>query len=240
MFVPRIYYPHPLTENTTLELDKNTSHYLANVLRLKDNERVILFNGQGGEYQGQLTVLKKKVNVQILHFQDVSREAALALHLGQGLIRGDRMDYVIQKATELGVASITPLISATCSVKLDNERSEKRILHWQNIAVSAAEQSGRTQVPVIHSPSPLANWVNQAFTGLSMIFDLDAKTALKNIRPTKEMRLAVGPESGWIEQETAFMVQKGFQACTLGPRILRTETAPVVALSILQGLFGDI
>lgn len=240
MFIPRIYYPHPLQTGELITFDKEISHYLAQVLRLKNDFSIILFNGMGGEYHANFFLDRKKSQASILSFDNVSRESVLKLHLGQGLARGDRMDYAIQKATELGVTSITPLITKFCSVKLAEERTPKRLLHWQNIAISASEQSGRTQVPIIHPPLPLDQWIQQSFEGLSLLFELNSDLSLNKIEPENTIRLAIGPESGWDESEALLMIAQGFKACSLGPRILRTETAGVAAISILQGVFGDL
>jgi 16S rRNA (uracil1498-N3)-methyltransferase len=243
MFIPRIYYPHPLLINEIITFDKTTSHYLTQVLRLKNDASVILFNGEGGEYLAKYHAVKKsgrETQVLVLSFQEANRESSLALHLGQGLVRGDRMDLVIQKATELGATSITPLISKHCAVKLDEERASKRLSHWQNIAISAAEQSGRTQLPIIHPPISLAEWVKQDFHGTSLLFEPTSPLGLKNIVSNQAIRLAIGPESGWDITEVNLMTTHQFTACRLGPRIFRTETAGIVALSILQGLFGDL
>lgn len=238
-FIPRIYYPYPLQRGEQVVLEKTIAHYLMTVLRLKDNEQVILFNGLGGEYSAILTLDKKKASVNILDHVSISRESPLQLHLGQGLARGDRMDTVVQKATELGVMSITPLITKNCAVKLDDQRKEKRLQHWQNIAISACEQSGRTEIPTIFAPISMLEWCQQPFQGISLFFDPHSKTPLNSFSPTHAIRIAIGPESGWDEQESTFMLKQGFASATLGPRILRTETASITALSILQGLFGD-
>ncbi|HRE30544.1 MAG TPA: 16S rRNA (uracil(1498)-N(3))-methyltransferase, partial [Candidatus Berkiella sp.] len=161
MFIPRVYYPHDMNEGALLSLDKETSHYLCTVLRLSDGDKVIFFNGQGGEYEATLFADKKRSQANILAFHPISRESPLELHLGQGLARPDRMDWVIQKATELGVKSITPLISANCGVKLPSDRADKRILHWEKIAQSACEQSGRTVVPTIMAPMIVSAWSKQ-------------------------------------------------------------------------------
>lgn len=240
MFTPRIYYPHPLAENNILSLDKATSHYLIHVLRLKDNEEIILFNGQGGEYAAKINIFKKNSEVHVLSFRDINLRSPLELHLGQSLVRGDRMDIVIQKATELGVNSITPLISANCQVRLDEARSQKRLQHWQNIAISACEQCGRTELPVIQTPILLNDWIRRSFAGISLLLEPSSQTSIKNLSSQSEIRLAIGPESGWQAEEVASMVTQGFVACHLGPRILRTETASLVALTLLQGLFGDL
>ncbi len=156
------------------------------------------------------------------------------------MARGDRMDFVKQKSTELGVDSIAPLFTKHCAVKLDEQRSSKRLQHWQNIAISAAEQSGRTNIPAISTPQTLTEWASLPFAGTSLIFDPQSTTRLKDLAPNTHIRIAVGPESGWDEHEVAFMEKQGFVICSLGPRILRTETAGITAISILQGLFGDL
>jgi 16S rRNA (uracil1498-N3)-methyltransferase len=150
------------------------------------------------------------------------------------------MDIVIQKATELGVHSITPLFSANCAVKLTTDRADKRLEHWQRIAVSACEQSGRTQLPLIHPPISLSAWINQPFEGISLYGDTQAGSSVNNLPRMGAYRMAVGPESGWHINETKHLQEGGFIACTLGPRILRTETAGLVGISLLQGLFGDL
>ncbi len=240
MFIPRLYYPHPLERGIHLALDKETAHYLLTVLRLKNDERVILFNGEGGEYIAKILVDKKRVNVQILSFENINTESHLEIHLGQGLLRGDKMDFVIQKATELGVASITPLFSKNSNVKLDEDRSNKRWQHWHNIAISAAEQSGRIKIPKIHPPIDLATWVQTPFEGSSVVFSPNSKSSLKTLKMSFPIRIAIGPESGWQEMEVNFMLTHQFLDSTLGPRILRAETAGLTAISLLQGLYGDL
>lgn len=241
MFIPRIYYPHPLQVGEECIPNKEISHYLTTVLRLSQDDKVILFNGQGGEYAAHLSVQKKHVQIHIDSFNNIDRTSTLPIHLGQSLLRGDKMDWVIQKATELGVASITPLISAHCAIKLDEQRSQKRHQHWLNIAISACEQSGRTDIPLIHAPISLSQWAAQTFLGTSIVFEIsETASPLKNITTPTAIRLAIGPESGWQEAETAMMLKHDFIACTLGPRILRTETAGLCAMSILQGLYGDL
>lgn len=240
MFIPRIYYPHPITENAVLDLDKETTHYLSTVLRLEGGDKVIFFNGEGGEFDATYIADKKKGQAKILSFNAVSRESPLALHLAQALLRGDKMDYVIQKATELGAKSITPVLSAHCGVKLPSDRADKRIQHWQSIAQSACEQSGRTLLPIIYPPISLNEWLQQPFSGISL-FGHTAKAGALNALPKNEAyRLAIGPESGFDDKEVRQLQQHGFLPFTLGPRVLRTETAGLVALSVLQNLFGDL
>ncbi len=240
MFIPRIYYPHPLQSGENVSLEKETAHYVTTVIRLRNEDLVILFNGDGGEYVAKLFIEKKRAMASIMSFNDINKESSLEIHLGQGLARGDRMDIVIQKATELGVTSITPLFTKQSNVKLSEERADKRLHHWQKIAISACEQSGRTLIPTIHEPVNLTDWVQQNFAGTSILLDTNCQSPLKALPPPTAIRLAIGPESGWEEHESAFMISHDFTPATLGPRILRTETASIAAISILQGLFGDL
>lgn len=240
MFVPRIYYPSPISVGETLNLDKEMSHYLLTVLRLDDSDNVIFFNGEGGEYTATFIADKKRCQAHITHFNAISRESPLSLHLGQALARGDRMDFVFQKATELGVQSITPLLSANCGVKLPTDRTDKRLHHWEKIAQSACEQSGRTKLPVIHPPMTLKAWSAQIFAGVSLYGDTVQGSPLSSLPKQGAYRLTIGPESGWDPREATMLQASGFQAFQLGPRVLRTETAGLVALSILQELFGDM
>ncbi len=240
MFIPRLYYPHPIHTGEVLALDKEMSHYLMTVLRLKEGAKIIFFNGEGGEFAGTFIADKKRAQAKIEVFNNVSRESPILLHLGQALLRGDKMDLVIQKATELGAQSITPLLSDHCAVKLPDDRKDKRLEHWQSIAKSACEQSGRTKIPVIHSPQSLHEWATQSFTGISLFGDTNQGSGLHTLPKSNAYRLVIGPESGLSEAETKILSTAGFTAFTLGPRILRTETAGLAALCVLQGLFGDL
>lgn len=239
MFIPRLYLDMHLAPNIELSLDKDKSHYLLTVLRMRDQDELIVFNGKGGEYTAKLQALKKQAIIKLNHFMNVNRESKLELHIGQALLRGDKMDLVIQKATELGVTSITPLLTQNAKIKLDKERELKRHIHWQEIAISAAEQSGRTVVPFIHSVSSMPDWVQKHFQGVSIVFDIEAKQTLKNLKPVTSLRLATGPESGWTDVELKTLIAQGFDTYLLGPRILRAETASLVAISALQALMGD-
>lgn len=240
MFIPRLYYPHSIQIDEVVALDKELSHHLMTVLRLSVGDKVIFFNGQGGEFSGTIVADKKRAEAKIETFDNVSRESPIALQLGQALLRGDKMDLVIQKATELGAHSITPLLSAHCAVKLPADRQDKRLEHWQKIAQSACEQSGRTQLPIIHPPTTLHEWSQQAFAGISLYGDTQKGSALHTLPKNSAYRLAIGPESGFSAAETKDLASKGFAAFTLGPRILRTETAGLATLCVLQALFGDL
>lgn len=240
MFLPRIYYPFPMSNHQSLHLADDVCHYLMHVLRAKPGDQLYLFNGQGGEYIATITHRHKSITVQINEYIDTNRESNLHIQLGQGIARAERMDYVIQKSTELGVTEVSPLETKRSIVKLDGSRKEKRQQHWEKIAVSAAEQSFRTAVPHIHLPQPLKNWAAQPFDGISIYFDTTNQLPVRSLTPHTRFRIAIGPESGWDEEETDFLKQHEFVPLSLGPRILRTETAGVAAISIIQGLWGDL
>ncbi len=225
-----------------LELTANAAHHVANVLRMKAGDALKLFNGNGCFYHARIfSCSKKSVSVKIESIEHVQRESPLHTHLGQVMSRGDRMDFAIQKSTELGVNEITPLISERCELKLNADREHKRREHWQQVAISAAEQCGRATVPIIHPVSTLQDWIDKhASQGLSLVFhhrDTQTLTAIQN-RP-ELVNLLIGPEGGLSESEIELARNAGFIACTFGPRVMRTETAPVACLSVLQWLWGD-
>lgn len=238
-FIPRIYLPMPLKIEEAIIAPEKIAHYLTHVLRQKNGDPIIVFNGEGGEYEAIIELQKKKITLKINAYHSIDRESACVIHLGQSLVRGDRMDFVIQKATELGVTSITPLISEYSVVKLTEARSQKKMLHWNNIAISASEQCGRTKVPTIYPPISLEEWVLSPFSGTSIIFDIASKESCRNLVKDLNFRIAIGPESGWYENEILLLQTANFISCSLGPRILRTETAGMTAITLLQSLFGD-
>ena len=239
MIIPRIYHPHPLSIGSEISLESQASQHLLKVLRLHRNEPVILFNGRGGEYRGVLIKTDKHIAIVSLHdFYDVDNESPLRLHLLQGISKGERMDYVMQKAVELGVASITPVLTARCNVKLSPERLEKRFIHWQNVMISACEQSGRCIVPTLKPVITLSDWFG-ANCSLTLLCDPMIKSDEFN-EPITELSLLIGPEGGFTADEIVLAKQQGIRNLNLGPRILRTETACVVAISVLQAKFGDI
>lgn len=243
LIVARVYQPIPLVVGNTISLDEHASHHVGRVLRAKVNDRVALFNDVGIEVEGVIHAISKKcVTVLITALNPVSVESPLHLHLVQGIARGEKMDVIVQKAVELGVSEITPLITERCNVRLSGERSDKRWAHWQAVAVSAAEQSGRQCVPTIHAPISFAAWLPPSMAETTFI--LSPHAAHKLTTPSKGATTAVtvmvGPEGGFSEEEVALAVARGVQPLKLGPRILRTETAPIAALSILQYCLGDM
>lgn len=221
------------------ELPEAQAHYIGRVLRHTAGDAVQLFDGSGQEYLGELIeVGKKNVRVELREAFAGLAESPLRIHLGQGLSRGERMDWAIQKATELGVAEITPILSERCEVRLKDERTDKRMAHWRQIASSACEQCGRSVLPQIHAPISLAQWLQSAEAELRLVLHPVAEALLSHARPAS-LAFLIGPEGGLSDAEVEQARSAGFQAARLGPRVLRTETAPVVALSVAQQLWGD-
>ncbi|MCM2329845.1 16S rRNA (uracil1498-N3)-methyltransferase [Geopseudomonas sagittaria] len=222
---------HPLPEAQ--------AHYIGRVLRLAAGDAVQLFDGSGQEFVGELVeVGKKSVQVELREQFAGLTESPLRIHLGQGLSRGERMDWAIQKATELGVAEITPLVSERCEVRLKDERADKRLAHWRQIAISACEQCGRSVLPTINAPLGLHDWLAQTAAELKLVLHPVAAPLASHARPGS-LAFLIGPEGGLSDAEVEQAQRAGYHAARLGPRVLRTETAPVVALSVAQQLWGD-
>jgi 16S rRNA (uracil1498-N3)-methyltransferase len=234
----RIFQAIPLSLHVTIELDSQGSHHVARVLRAKMGDALTVFNGEGGEYQGTIVRIDKKaVAVQLR-----DSESPLQLILAQGISRGEKMDYTIQKAVELGVSKIIPLLTERCNVKLDDERRQKRFQHWQSIVVSACEQSGRNKIPEIVMPQIFSAWLPTVEAEHCFVLAPTAEQTLKeySVQKNAQVVLLIGPEGGLSQIEIAQSARHGFSPLMLGPRILRTETAAVAALAALQCCFGDL
>ena len=246
MTEPRVYVDLDLREGEAVELPEGAYRHLVVVLRRIRGDTVVLFNGRGGEYRVQLeAVARRSVTARVLEFQDVSRESKLDVTLGQAVSKGDRMEYTIQKAVELGVTAIQPLITDHVVVRLDAERWERKREHWQSVAVSACEQSGRTRIPAIAPILDLRDWINTAPSdALKLVLAPENPTRTLSPPPRHDtgqpIFMLVGPEGGLSELEIKLADISGFRPLTLGPRILRTETAGMVALSVVQSLWGDL
>ena len=222
------------------ELPEAQAHYIGRVLRHAAGDAVQLFDGSGREYLGELVeVGKRAVRVELREQLDGQAESPLRIHLGQGLSRGERMDWAIQKATELGVAEITPIVSERCEVRLKDERADKRLAHWRQVAISACEQCGRSVVPLIHSPQELDTWLGKVEAELKLVLHPVAESWVGHT-PPRSLAFLIGPEGGLNDPEVQRARAAGFHAARLGPRVLRTETAPVVALAVAQQLWGDL
>lgn len=242
MRIIRIYYPFDMSADSFVTLTEDATNHLANVLRAKTGQAVVLFNGDGNEYSAQLTeVTKRKVVAQIDSKISISIESPLNIHLGQGISRGDRMEWVIQKSIELGVTEITPLITERCGVKLSKERWAKKHQQWQKLAIAACEQCGRNVLPVLHPPLAFADWITLSTNQIRLTLHPHADRAFRHVSmPAAGARLLIGPEGGFTEQEIYQTEQNGFQTIQLGPRVLRTETAAIAAISALQAIHGDL
>lgn len=244
MRLSRIYVDLALIESAEYELTAETAHYIASVLRLKPGAPLVLFNGAGGEFEAQIeAVARGVVRVRTTRFQASARESPLSVCLGQGVARGERMDYIVQKAVELGVTRVDPLLTERVVVRLDGTRAQRRVAHWHGIAIHACEQSGRTRVPVMSAIAPLDRWLQRQPPpgGLKLILDPDADQGLTGIDyDGGPITLLIGPEGGLSAQERQLANDAGFIGIAFGPRVLRTETAAVAAVTALQLRFGDL
>ncbi|MDM7859507.1 16S rRNA (uracil(1498)-N(3))-methyltransferase [Alteromonas sp. ASW11-36] len=242
MRIPRFYIAITLAADCEIELPKEVAHYIANVLRLSAEAPIVLFNGDGNEYSATLTsVSKRQAQAYIDAKLSIDVQSNLRIHLGQAVSKGERMDWVLQKATELGVSEITPVITQRCAVKLSPERWQKKSEQWQKIIQSACEQCGRNTLPTLHAPVSTAEWLKAQTSATRIIFDPSEELRMANLTlPNSEVRVFVGPEGGLTEQEVYSAKQIGYLGLSLGPRILRTETAALATISALQAMHGDL
>ena len=240
----RLYFPGELAAGSTCELPAAQAHHAGRVLRLRAGERVTLFNGDGGEYAAVIArVGRDRVALEVGARADVDREAALAVTLAQAISTGERMDFTVQKAVELGVTAIQPVTSSRSVVRLAAERAERRVAHWQTVAIHACEQSGRNRVPAVAAVAGLREWLARppgAPRALRVILSPGARRQLRDLPPPQgTIDLLAGPEGGFAPEEQAMAEHAGFLPVRLGPRVLRTETAAVAALAAMQALWGD-
>ncbi|MDX5375979.1 MAG: 16S rRNA (uracil(1498)-N(3))-methyltransferase [Halomonas sp.] len=238
---PRIHVAADFIVGGDVVLPEGPARHVARVLRLGEGAPVRLFDGAGLEARAVLVEAgRKQVVARIEAVAPGRGESPLPVHLGQAISKGDRMDYAIQKAVELGVAAITPLYTEHGDVRLKGEREAKKLAHWQAVAASACEQCGRAVVPTVHPPLPLAEWLGQRSEPLRLVLHPGTAGALERSEPPSGVALLIGPEGGLSASEVEAAMASDFSPLSLGPRILRTETAPVVALSLLQYRFGDL
>lgn len=238
----RIYQAGPYDAGQVIELSAAASQHVHLVLRMSVGEELILFCGDNREFAARIaSIEKKKVMVQLNAVSMVNRESPRQIHLGQAISKGERMEWVVQKAVELGVSSITPLLTLRSVVRLDAERLAKKVAQWQAIAIAACEQSGRNHVPMIHLPCPLSHYLEQCqAANKCLLHPYEAKSWRESVLSEGDIALLIGPEGGFSEAEVELAKQYQFQSLSLGPRILRTETATLAALSILQATRGDL
>jgi 16S rRNA (uracil1498-N3)-methyltransferase len=238
---PRFYCREALSPGAHVELPEPVARHAVRVLRLPPGAPVVLFDGRGGEYPAHIERIERdRVYAELAAWQEIERESPLAVTLVQALQAGDKMDFTIQKAVELGVRDIVPVESRRSVLRLAGDRAAKRVAHWQGVVASACEQCGRNQVPLVAPLEKLENWLAKPAGGaLRLMLAPDAEQTLAEIQPAREVQLLIGAEGGLDPQEVLAAKQAGFQAVRLGPRVLRTETAGLAALAALQALWGD-
>lgn len=239
---PRIFQPSEFIVGNDIALSDEAFGHVIRVLRLKVGDELTFFNGNGNDYQAILTeVNKKQAKADIKSTAIISNESPLNIHLGQGISRGDRMDFTLQKSVELGVNTITPLFTERCGVKLNAERLEKKRQQWQKIVISACEQSGRSVVPQVRQPMALQEWLNEATQALKINLHPRANHSIMGLPLSSErVRLLIGPEGGLTDEEIELASAANYTEVLLGPRVLRTETAALTAITALQCKFGDL
>lgn len=243
MRLTRTYIDAPLAIGATVTLPEAASAHLVRVLRLGVGDACVLFNGDGCDYDARLASLAKKgAEAEVFGRREIDRESPLRITLGQGIARGEKMDLVLQKATELGVAAVAPLIAERTEVKLDAERAGKRMTHWQGVLAAACEQSGRARLPALSEPHALATWASglpDRSTRLALDPEGECTLSSLALPADADVILAVGPEGGLSARDLAALRAAGFRGLRLGPRILRTETAGLAAIASLQAMYGD-
>jgi 16S rRNA (uracil1498-N3)-methyltransferase len=241
MRAPRVFVDLPLVSGQRITLPPKTSQHLVQVLRLRAGDRLVLFNGDGRDYSASLVrPSRRDALVEIGIAGDLEPQPSLELHLAIGVSKGERMDFALQKSIELGATGVTPLFTRRSVVRLSEDRLEKRMVHWKGVIQSACEQSGRRRLPELYSATDLDIWLGQPHP-CPIVLDHRTSTTLLDIpAPAGKITLLVGPEGGLAETERSVALSAGFRAVRLGPRILRTETAPLAALAAVQMLWGDL
>jgi len=244
MRLNRIFCTGPLSLGAAVPLPAAAANHVARVLRLREGAPLIVFDGSGNDYQAEIVGTGKggEVTVRVHAQAPGSAESPLRITLVQGISRGERMDWTLQKATELGVDTIAPVLTARSVVRLDDKQADKKQAHWHGIVIGAREQSGRSRIPTVNTPSSLRDYLSTARQDrMRLVLSPTAPTSLPTLASLPaEVELLIGPEGGLDDAEIASAQRSGFTPVRLGPRILRTETAAVVALSVLQALWGDL
>ena len=243
MRLTRVYVDAALESGMRLSLPASAAGHLTRVLRLRPGAALILFNGRGGEYAASLErAAGSKVTVEVGEHQAIERESPFPLTLAQGVSRGERMDLVVQKATELGVTRLVPVLTERSIVRLDEEQSDRKSSHWRAIAVAACEQCGRNRLPEVGLPAQLREFLRQpAGDSVRLLLSPAATRRIEDVPgPASSVTVLIGPEGGLSDEEQADALAYGFTAVNLGPRVLRTETAAIAALTLLQREFGDL
>ncbi|MCP3868977.1 MAG: 16S rRNA (uracil(1498)-N(3))-methyltransferase [Gammaproteobacteria bacterium] len=241
MRLPRIFVQESLTAGTLLKLERGPAHHLTKVLRLEAGDLISLFNGDGREYSARLTTLGRgSATAETLVQSEMEPVPSLPIHLAIGISKGDRMDTVVQKSVELGVTCITPLITDRCVVRLPPERRTKRLEHWRGVIIAACGQSGRNRIPELEHALPFEEWLERPRSRMGLLLDHRSVNTLNRLEaPEKGVDLLVGPEGGLSDTERQLAENTGYTGTRLGPRVLRTETAPLAAIAAIQMLWGD-
>jgi 16S rRNA (uracil1498-N3)-methyltransferase len=241
MRIPRVFVPLILTPGAELPLPETQAHYLTRVLRMEAGRPLIVFNGQGGDYSAEIIHTSKNTcTIKIGNFNSSNQQSTLNCSLAIGISKGDRFEYVLQKACELGATEIYPLFTSRTEVRLDTTRQNKKTEHWQQVLISSCEQNGRNLIPQLHTPQTLGEFLPNANADLKLVLHHRANQALNSYATPQSVCLLIGPEGGLSEDEINQSIGQGFNPLVLGPRILRTETAPLVALSLVQYQWGDL
>ena len=237
--MPRFYVEGPLRAGSSCALPEDSAHHAVHVLRVRAGDAVTLFNGRGGEYPSRIASIERlKVLVDVLSHDPVERESPLSVKLVQGVSAGERMDFTIRKAVELGVAEIQPVLAAASVARPKGERAAARQGHWQRIAISACEQCGRNRIPVVQPLLPAAEFRDES-ANTKLLLSPRSELAFSKLTFGQAITLAAGPEAGFNADEEAAFLRAGFVPVKLGPRVLRTETAALAALAALNALRGD-
>ena len=238
----RSFLDQPLAIGQRFALPEATTNHLVRVLRLQIGDGCVLFNGDGHDYEARFVTLQKRgAEVEVVARQAVDRESPLRITLAQGIARGEKMDWILQKATELGVACIAPVVTDRTEVKLDHERSDKKLAHWRGVCAAACEQSGRARLPQILEPQSLASFAAADRNARRLALAPEASATLPQLAlpADAQLTLAIGPEGGFSERDLALLKAGGYEGLRLGPRILRTETAGPAAIAAINALYGD-
>jgi len=240
----RFYHSNPLDLNQIIILDEFASHHALRVMRVKVDDFLILFNGDGFEYRGRVSDINKKtINVEILSKEKNNNESPININLFQSISSNEKMDMVIQKATELGVSSIQPIFSSRSTIKLSLDRTKKRLIHWRQVSISACEQSGRSKIPIIKSPIVFDQIAEESNQQIHLIYCFTLITHEESSNLPNEysgdINIFIGPEGGFSQDEVLLLKKENCINIQLGPRILRTETAPLAIIAILQYKYGD-
>lgn len=240
MRTPKIYCNTDLAIGITVELPSDKQHHVQNVLRRKLDDEIILFNGLGGNYSGNIISLtKKSLSIKITGFDSDEPTKEFKINLAIGMIKPDKMDLVIQKAVELGVHSITPFRAKRSNIGLNKSRLENKLRHWNEVAIHSAEQSGRTKLATIHPLSDIDKWLSESHTIPTIYLHPMADKSLKELDIQSQVNIIIGPEGGFDDVEIALLEQSGTIGIKLGSRILRADTASIAIVSILQHQFGE-